>query len=79
MKQGKGSFLNRGAAQYPTGRRRGGSTRRRRGIVVRHRTGGLANLRIKYSEDRLWRLYLIDEGNTLAGYLAMALLAAVWA
>ena len=42
-------------------------------------TSGLANLRIKYFEDRPWSLYLIDEGNTLAAYLVMALLAAVWA
>ncbi len=42
-------------------------------------TSGLANLRIKYFEDRPWSLYLIDEGNTLVVYLTMALLAALWA
>ena len=41
-------------------------------------TSGLANLRLKYFEDRPWSLYLIDEGNTLLVYLTMALLATIW-
>lgn len=41
-------------------------------------TSGLANLRLKYFEDRPWKLYLIDEGATLLGYLVMAVLTTLW-
>lgn len=39
-------------------------------------TSGLANLRIKYFEDRPWPLYLIDEGYALVAHLLLGLL--VW-
>ncbi len=39
-------------------------------------TSGLANLRIKYFEDRPWPLYFIDEGYALVAHLLLGLL--VW-
>lgn len=39
-------------------------------------TSGLANLRIKYFEDRPWPLFLIDEGYALVAHLLLGLL--VW-
>ncbi len=38
-------------------------------------TSGLANLRIKYFEDRPWPLYLIDEGYAIVAHLLLAVLA----
>lgn len=38
-------------------------------------TSGLANLRIKYFEDRPWTLYAVDEGYAVVVHLVVAVLA----